>query len=302
MPAVNVNCPACCTGCAKQCFQSFTATYSCVEESWTAPVAGAKVCLDAGTSTAWVQTSHSPISCTYQIYVPMGHCCTVDGDCSGFSVAPPDLPFGGLAPTDCCKCSEDCVSDPDLHCCDSFLSPPYVNGLTPDLVEITIGGTANNSKCIFDGDGRVWRVDISGLSGLSITLTRGGGASCVYTGEINVTGLAKMLTCTGTPGAGCAACTPTTDIIDFVKLHVEWTTGTVFPVFSLRDSMGDVDRADCSTPPLCNPGPVTFFIVQRDLTSSFSSCCDPFHGTAGGDNTSDDWNTGYITDWSIVPC
>lgn len=120
----------CCGGDAtNHCFQIWTVTYSCETHSFGARTAGAKVCLIAATSLAWVRIAKDATTCTYQRYVDMGTTCTVDGDCSGLAnTAAPDFP---PTPKDCCQA---CCKYHGFPCCMSDFSS-WV-GVMPSLTYI----------------------------------------------------------------------------------------------------------------------------------------------------------------------
>lgn len=147
MPTTSFFCMCCCPN--KVCATLWKSTYTCADNTFSAPVAISTTCLPKPVAPlVWTQITDGT-TCDYQIYVPT-KCCTSDGDCTQ-SAAPP-------APTDhsgCHCCPKNCYSKWQCiyTCADgTFATPTFIANFCEVPGSVSTAwtfGSGDSTSCIY---------------------------------------------------------------------------------------------------------------------------------------------------------
>jgi hypothetical protein len=278
-PALPVGDPGNCCCCGpedKSCFVDYRARWDCHDEEWTEEGAPVRLCLPRTTETTgnWEELPEEGglEYCIYRLRVRCGGaclCCEDDGDCSGCSDIPPDLPTAPA--TACCSCS--CAGD-DCGGCYNF-----VTGQTP--AQMTVGfSLGQNPKCSYN-TAPPYEVDRMRHSLGTVVVTQT--SPCLYEAAVNV----RIERCTG-DGTGCDACGGGGNIVTSATLQVNIATGA--PAIQVILTTSD---------PL-NP---TFTVnLWNAENADYTKCCRPSSITVGESNEFTPWYDLVDGEITIVPC
>lgn len=233
-------CPCCCPD-KKACWQQWSSTYECYTGLWGAPVPGAKRCLESGLfspnppHSTWEVPLLNTDRCTALIDVTLGHCCTSDGDCTGYAdtatPAPPDF-----TPEGCCKPCDGCATT-----CD------YMR-LTLNFTACSGCFTTSGTSGGINGSGNPFDFEWTNASNFNVAICvpRAVAQDCIW--EITVPGqLIEYASSDGT-------CDPAAVVLDDLKISVGRTTVLGVPGWNAQVEIGGrvlftgfIAAADCTS-------------------------------------------------------
>lgn len=245
MPSINFS--PCCDGCCtKICIQFWRVSWNCVTRSYSAKSALSKICYTIAHTEGefdWNFVERSGNNCIYEIKVPMGTCCTVDGDCTGLPNTPePANPPATPEFLGSCYCCVSCPSGTPCAQCDYD---------TPASFCITLA-SIKSCNCIVEAgvvDCDIYKVNVDGLDSVALTFTQDlvldpGG--CAFTAD--VTAFVHLLWCRDPDCVGgdpCGGCEPDTDLITGTATWViDPQTGDSYIIINGLDEPAHTDLGD----------------------------------------------------------